>query len=151
MSKQKNSVAVASPSVWAQFFQLGIYKRNQGRITRQVTAVCVALLFAIIGWRMFETAVVDNLFQGARFLLPGLVVLFGCWLAYRLVNITSFADFLIAVEAEMNKVQWPTRQELVRSSIIVIGVIFILAGCLFAFDLIWRQLFWILGVVYQNG
>ena len=37
----------------------------------------------------------------------------------------QFADFLIAVEAEMTKVSWPSRGELVRSSIVVILVIFL--------------------------
>ena len=32
----------------------------------------------------------------------------------------AFADFLIAVEAEMNKVSWPTRTELFRGSMVVI-------------------------------
>ena len=31
------------------------------------------------------------------------------WFAYRLVNLSSFADFLIAVEVEMTKVSWPSR------------------------------------------
>ena len=32
----------------------------------------------------------------------------GLWASYRLVNVPAVADFLIAVEAEMNKVSWPT-------------------------------------------
>jgi len=40
-------------------------------------------------------------------------------------------DFLIAVEAEMNKVSWPSRAELVRSAAVVIFVIFLLATVLF--------------------
>ena len=35
------------------------------------------------------------------------VLAFGLWLGYRIVNVPQFADFLIAVEAEMNKVSWP--------------------------------------------
>jgi preprotein translocase subunit SecE len=62
------------------------------------------------------------------------------------VNIPQFADFLIAVEAEMNKVSWPSRGELVRSAAVVIFVIFLLATVLFAYDLIWRQLFVFIGV-----
>ena len=48
------------------------------------------------------------------------------WVSYRLVNVPGFADFLIAVEAEMNKVSWPTRTELFRSSIVVLIMIFAL-------------------------
>ena len=58
----------------------------------------------------------------------------------------QFADFLIAVEAEMNKVSWPSRAELIRSSAVVIFVIFMLATVLFGYDLIWQQLFVFIGV-----
>ena len=50
------------------------------------------------------------------------------WICYRLVNFPGFADFLIAVEAEMNKVSWPTRTELFRASMVVLFLIFSLAG-----------------------
>ena len=39
----------------------------------------------------------------------------GCFTG--VVNLPVFADFLIAVEAEMNKVSWPTRGELFRGSV----------------------------------
>ena len=65
-----------------------------------------------------------------------------CWpsaggLRFRVVNMPRFADFLIAVEAEMNKVSWPSRSELVRSSIVVLITIFVLAVVLFAYDMFW--------------
>jgi preprotein translocase subunit SecE len=78
------------------------------------------------------------------------LALAGIWVAFRLVNLPSFADFLIAVEAEMNKVSWPTRAELVRSSIVVILLILFLAVVLFGYDVFWRQLLALIGVV-QNG
>ena len=59
------------------------------------------------------------------------------WVCYRLVNIPAFADFLIAVEAEMNKVSWPTRLELFRASMVVLFLIFSLAAVLFVYDLSW--------------
>jgi preprotein translocase subunit SecE len=52
-----------------------------------------------------------------------------------------FADFLIGVEAEMNKVSWPSRTELVRASMVVLFTIFLLATVLFAFDLLWSAIF----------
>ena len=39
--------------------------------------------------------------------MPRLLLVFGVWVSYRLVNVPAFADFLIAVEAEMNKVLGP--------------------------------------------
>ena len=64
-----------------------------------------------------------------------------CGSSYRVVNVPAFADFLIAVEAEMNKVSWPTRAELFRASMVVLIVMFRLAFILAAFDLFWKVLF----------
>jgi preprotein translocase subunit SecE len=62
------------------------------------------------------------------------------------VNLPRFADFLIAVEAEVNKVSWPSRAELVRSTVVVLITIFALAGILFLYDFIWSLLLRMLGV-----
>ena len=63
------------------------------------------------------------------------------WISYRLVNIPAFADFLIAVEAEMNKVSWPTRHELIPGVAGGAGDDFLLAVVLFGFDLFWSWFF----------
>jgi len=69
----------------------------------------------------------------------------GLWAAFRLVQLPKFADFLISVEGEMNKVTWPKRGELFRASIVVMVVIFLLAGLLFFYDLVWKSVFgWLL-------
>jgi preprotein translocase subunit SecE len=78
--------------------------------------------------------------------VPLAVGLLGAWAAFRVVNIPSFADFLISVEAEMNKVSWPSRGELYRASLVVIVVIFLLTAILFAYDFILRAVVgWLLG------
>jgi preprotein translocase subunit SecE len=53
----------------------------------------------------------------------------------------NFADFLIAVEAEINKVSWPTRGELFRASMVVLICIIMLALILYSYDIIWRVIF----------
>ena len=68
------------------------------------------------------------------------VVVVGLWLCFRLVNLPKFADFLIAVEAEMTKVSWPTRHELIRGSVVVIVTLVFLAAMLTVYDLIWQRL-----------
>jgi preprotein translocase subunit SecE len=62
-------------------------------------------------------------------------------MSYRVVNVPGCADFLIAVEAEMNKVSWPTRSELFRASMVVLIVIFSLAIVLSLYDFAWGVLF----------
>ncbi len=140
-----------------ELFQLGIYKRSQGRVARQVTFAVLALFVLVAAWRLSVTAINwqlpglgGNGEHLLRFGLPGALGLVGIWIAFRLVNIPSFADFLIAVEAEMNKVSWPTRPELIRSSIVVILLIVVMALILFGYDIFWRQLLSLLGVV-QGG
>jgi len=142
MAKEKN--ATVSPFLRG-LMSLGIYKRSQGRIARQVTFAVLAAGFLLAAWRLnaFEAGKGDLVRIG----MPVLLAAVGIWMAYRLVNIPSFADFLIAVEAEMNKVSWPTRGELFRSSMVVIFCIFFLAFVLYGYDLFWRSLLHFLRIV----
>jgi len=135
-----------TPSGWAQFLQellkADIYKRSQGRIVRQVTCLAVWIAFAMGAWQLH---VYLRVVAGSRlwmvYGLPPAILAAGMWIGYRLVNLPSFADFLIAVEAEMNKVSWPSRTELVRSSMVVIILMFGLAMLLFTYDTV---LYWIM-------
>jgi preprotein translocase subunit SecE len=145
MSKEKKTAA-AVPLV-RELFQWGMYKRSQGRITRQVSFGAIWLLFAVGAWRVWEflrkdTGTVEGMVVG----IPAALVVLGGWLAFRLVNLPSFADFLIAVEAEMNKVSWPSRGELIRSSLVVIFSILFLAFVLSFYDTFWIFLLGRLGV-----
>ena len=122
-----------------------IYKRSQGRITRQVTFAALAIGLALGCWRLHATLSTWNYDATVLGLLsygvPALLLACGVWVSYRLVNIPGFADFLIAVEAEVNKVSWPSRSELIRSSIVVLITIFVLAAVLALFDLFWAFVF----------
>ena len=50
-----------------------------------------------------------------------------------------FADFLIATEAEINKVSWTSRQALIRDTIVVLTTLFLLTVFLFVVDLFWSS------------
>ena len=137
------------------FFQelkhVGIYKKNQGRITRQVTWGAIAAAAVLGCWRLGQTLMDNGLdirlgFPLMSGVFPSLLAVALCWMAYRLVNLPRFADFLIAVEAEMNKVSWPSRAELYRASLVVLFVIFSLAVVLYAYDTFWRVLFQGMGI-----
>jgi preprotein translocase subunit SecE len=147
MSKEKKNV-VALPLV-RELFQLGIYKRSQGRITRQISFGAIWLLIAIGAWRLgaYLQQSTGARVEGAAVGIPAALVILGGWLAFRLVNLPSFADFLIAVEAEMNKVSWPTRGELIRSSLVVVFSILFLAIVLSCYDTFWIFLLGRLGVI----
>ena len=79
--------------------------------------------------------------------MAGLIILFGLWFGYRLVQWVTFADFLISVEGEMAKVSWPNQSELRSATIVVLTLFFLLAGVLYTFDLIFVFIFKSIGVV----
>jgi preprotein translocase subunit SecE len=141
MEKEKESTA--SP-VFRELVHLGLYKRSQGRIARQATFGAIVAVIALGIWRLSQ--ILDGQGPTLRFALPGVLLLVGLWLAYRVVNVPRFADFLISVEAEMSKVSWPTRGELFRSSLVVLVTIFVLGVILFLFDAFWKVLLTFLGV-----
>jgi preprotein translocase subunit SecE len=142
MGKEKNATTTF---LLRELFNLNIYKRSQGRITRQVTFAAFFIGIALAAWRLSVFGASSG--RAMEFAVPGAVVLVGSWIAFRLVNMPSFADFLIAVEAEMNKVAWPTKSELWRSSLVVILLIAFLSAVLFGYDVFWRTLLNLLQVV----
>jgi preprotein translocase SecE subunit len=81
-----------------------------------------------------------SLLPHVRFTLPILLAAFSLWFAYRLVNFPPFADFLIATEAELNKVSWVTRKRLVQDTVVVLVTMLLLTVFLFVVDLIWYQI-----------
>jgi preprotein translocase SecE subunit len=72
--------------------------------------------------------------------VPLLLCFLSLWLAWRIVNIPAFADFLIATEAELNKVSWTTQRRLVQDTIVVLVTVVLLAVFLFLMDQGWRVL-----------
>jgi preprotein translocase subunit SecE len=125
----------------SELFSGSVYKPNQGRIVRQVTALAVWLIVALGVWRLYATLGDAEYNNGVTVGIPAFLLLAGLWIGYRLVNWPRFADFLVAVEAEMKKVTWPSRAEVKRASVVVVVTIAILAISLFLFDLFWQAFF----------
>jgi len=73
----------------------------------------------------------------AHLTVPIIMGLFTLWFAWRVVNWPTFADFLIATEAEMNKVSWSSRKRLVQDTIVVLVTVFLLTTFLFLIDILW--------------
>lgn len=160
MSTVKTKEA-AGGSLLGDLLNPGLYKRSQGRIARQLTFASLAIAVAVGCWRLEVTlqtwAWVKNWARSMDVstvvLAPVIaLVLFAplVWICYRIVNIPRFADFLIAVEAEMNKVSWPSRTELIRASLVVLFVVFLLAAVLFVYDFAWVTIFDWIGIQGQG-
>ena len=131
----------------AELFRLNLYKRSQGRFARQVTFAVLAVIVALGAWRLnvWLEGRADAADRQLEYVVPLGVLVLGWWIIFRLVQLPKFADFLISVEGEMNKVTWPKQGELIRASLVVMAVIFLLAALLYFYDLIWKGVFgWLL-------
>jgi preprotein translocase subunit SecE len=126
------------------FFGVGFYKRNQGRIARQATFAALAAIVTLGCWQLSKHY--SDREALAHYWVPLAFLAIGLWASFRIVQMPAFADFLISVEGEMNKVSWPSRGELFRASLVVILVIFFLAALLYFYDL---ALTWIISVLDQ--
>ena len=74
------------------------------------------------------SAATVTLLPALQFTVPLLLLAASLWLAWRIVNLPAFADFLIATEAELNKVSWTTRKRLYQDTIVVLVTVFLMAG-----------------------
>ena len=91
-----------------------------------------------------------TLLPNVKYTIPLLVGILGLWLAWRLVNVPAFADFLIATEAEMNKVSWATRKQLAQDTVVVLVTVILMTIFLFFADVIWSTGLKMIGVL-QSG
>ena len=236
--------AQASSSFWAELLKGGLYKRNQGRLARQLTGAAVALIIGLGAWKLsqgiltgyvnsyvavevvytateknssFDKTVqdtanehdpasivgIDSFTEGQRTLevllptsayfetvddilvdkrilankiqnqlkaagpsvpelqvsvfdrdypvlwitygIPFVIFAGGAWIAYRLVNYPKYVDFLVSVEAEIDKVTWASRQQLYRYTVVVVATMFLMGIVLFVYDVFWQKFFKLIG------
>ena len=73
--------------------------------------------------------------------IPMFLSVLGVWVIYRAMNYRRFADFLISVEAEIDKVSWSSKQELKRATVVVLITMVFLGFILFIYDMFWQWFF----------
>ncbi len=100
----------------------------------------------VTGRAIYRTA---TLLPSVAITLPLLLALLSLWLAWLIVNFPVFADFLIATEAELNKVSWTTKSRLVQDTIVVLVTVFLLAVFLLASDITWYYVLKWTGVKHE--
>jgi len=130
---------------------LGVYKPGQGFYTRVGTTAGAGLL-ALTGavWVAQQLAGVDAgvepiILQGA---VAGGLVMLSTIFIYWLIGLNKkLVEFFIAVEGEMQKVNWSTRKEVFGSTWVVIGVSIIITAILFAADLVFSWFFRVIDVL----
>jgi preprotein translocase subunit SecE len=131
---------------WVNLLSPAIYKRTQGKRVRQTTAGLV-IVWVIYGCYTLASGPLLDARREVRFAVPAVLGILLSWLAYRAVNVPQFADFLIAVEAEMKKISWPSLQRCFRAGAVVIVTMFFMAAMLFIYDQVWIWFFEKIGVL----
>ena len=126
---------------------LKIYKPGQGYYTRLCTAIGAGIMIA---WGAFflREELEGFMTQGTPYFLPvqygaavGFILVMGA-LTYWVVGLNRKAnDFFIATEGEMKKVNWSTRQEVVRSTKVVVVTVVLLGLFLFLADVLFMEFF----------
>lgn len=132
---------------------LQVYKSGQGYWTRMMTAIAVmtfTLGFAVwfndkLLFKLMENEKNEMYWQAG--IVAGTFLVVG-GLLWWLLNKPKIADFMIATENEMKKVNWPSRQAVIGLTWIVIAGTFMIAAILFVsdtgFTVLFRDVFGIL-------
>jgi preprotein translocase subunit SecE len=126
-----------------------LHKPLQGRLARLWTATALGVVLGVGVWRLSETLI--DFEPPTRFGIPALIGAVLGWLIFRLVQYPPFVEFLIATEAEMNKVSWTSRAELYRATVVVLATVLIVAVYLFGVDTVWSWLLTQIGVLRFSG
>jgi preprotein translocase subunit SecE len=132
-----------------------IYKPGQGYWTRMGTAAAAALIGALTAHFLYRNLPVwigaaGVEMEKARTISLGIIAVLAiayAILVFWLTNKPNNADFLIATDSEMKKVNWTSRKELIGSTKVVIIFMFLIAFLLFAFDIVFGYFFYMIGVL----
>jgi preprotein translocase subunit SecE len=130
----------AGASLLPELFRFHLYKSTQGRMVRQFTFFAI-LIIAAFGCLTLANGPLGQSDKPLQVGLPLAIWALASWIAFRVVNIPKFADFLVSVESELEKVTWPGRHEVVQATVVVLSMMLFLGVFLFLIDLVWTWLF----------
>ena len=135
---------------------LKIYKYGQGYWTRVLTAIgLLTLIGGGVGW--FNLRIIPTLgwidhskdlyWQGG---LAAVVALVAGAIVWFLLNKPRIADFMIATENEMKKVNWPTKQAVIGLTWVVVAGTLMMAALLFVSDFCFTWFFQQIDILKTN-
>lgn len=141
------------PGIFARFvanlFRTDLYKPMQGWYARLYTGLALGLIAAAGAYQIYQASQDETPYWKVGVPM-GFAVAFG-WLIIRIVHFPPFADFLIATEAEMNKVSWTTKDDLIRATTVVLMTVVLMALFLFVVDRLWTFILQLIGVLRFGG
>jgi preprotein translocase subunit SecE len=129
----------------------GTYKPSQGWHARLWTGLGLGVLIAAGLYQLDATQLQGETTTPARFGLLAILAAVLGWLVFRTIQFPPFADFLVATEAEMNKVSWTTKAELKRATVVVLTTVFLMALYLFGVDWLWSTILQAIGILRFNS
>jgi preprotein translocase subunit SecE len=130
----------------ANLIQANLYKPLQGKQARLWTAIGLGLII-IFGLREVHDSLDGRTGKFASYGYPAAIGVVLAWLTFRLLQFPPFVEFLIATEAEMNKVSWTSREDLKRATTVVLVTVLLMAVFLFGVDWLWSLLLHAIGVL----
>jgi len=150
--------AAPSGSVGGGLFSL--YKPGQGYWTRMCTAGGVVLLIALLArfiyisintrtkldWQVIN-GVEKPVFPTIKLIITAIFCAVSAGVCWYYLNKPKGVDFFIATESEMKKVNWTSRKEIIGSTKVVIGFMFLIAALLFVYDQYFTRIFYLFGVL----
>lgn len=136
------------------WFHSAPYKRILGQRVRRLTILGLLLLGGSGIYSLYDRGTLPEnwtlsmpfemepilVLPDARVSVPFVLIALLLWVAYRAVNVPSFAEFLLATEAEMNKVSWTPRKRLFQDTIVVLTTTLLMALFLLVVDIFWGWL-----------
>src|SRR3954469_4109669 len=149
-SREPNKNVPAAPA-GPGFFH--IYKSGAGYWTRMGTAggaALIGILTAVFIYEDLRPRIPWLAEQGhrSRSLWVALIFLIAYGIGvFWFMNRPTNAEFLIATDSEMKKVNWTSRKELIGSTRVVIGFMFLIAGFLFGIDIVFGYVFHWMGIL----
>ena len=132
---------------FVNFLKADLYKPSQGWYARVWTGVGLAALIGAGIYRYYTVQLEDTAGPLVKLGLPATMALVMGWCVFRILHFPPFVDFLIATEAEMNKISWTSREDLKRATMVVLVTVFLMAVFLFGVDTVWAQLLRLIGVL----
>ncbi|WP_165220044.1 preprotein translocase subunit SecE [Aquisphaera insulae] len=166
MGKVKDDVSAAKPTknpkakpgggqprmftrFFLNFLETSLYKPMQGWYARLYTAIGLGVVLVSGVYLLWQSIMEYEV--TARLGIPAAVLLILGWAIFRIVHFPPFAEFLIATEAEMNKVSWTSKEDLYRSTTVVLATVVLMAVFLFMVDWLWLFILRNIGVLQFTG
>jgi len=113
-----------------------IYRKGQGVVARMCMSAVIGAVGIFITRALYY--IVYDRFNNQTYAIATSaagVLVFGV-IAFILYNHHKLSDFMIETEGEMKKVSWPTKKELITSTIIVVLTVIILGVYIGGLDLL---------------